>query len=74
MEAGGWVSGYIGDGQVANRKCTTHTRATEHRFETKSRLACRGVVAFVFMGCLPNRANGGCMLLPKRAKKHSAPI
>ena len=50
----------------------THTHTTERRFETRSRLACRGVVAFVFMGCLPDRANGGCSYL-KRAKKYSAP-
>ena len=37
----------------------------------QTRLACRGAVAFVFLGCLPNRPNGGCRLLPKRAKKHS---
>ena len=24
--AGGWENGYIGDGQVAYRKCTAHTR------------------------------------------------
>ena len=34
-------------------------------------VACRGAVAFVFLGCLPNRFNGECRLLPKRAKKHS---
>ena len=48
-----------------------HTRATEHGFEPRSRLACRGDVAFVFLGCLPNQSNGGRKLLPKRAKKHS---
>ena len=48
-----------------------HTRATEHGFEPRSRLGCRGAVAFVFLGYTPNRSNGGCRLLPKRAKKHS---
>ena len=50
-----------------------HTHATEHGFEPRSRLACRGVVAFVILGCLPNQPNGGCRLigLSKRAKKHS---
>ena len=38
-----------------------------------SRLACRGAVAFVILGCLPNRSNGGCrpVGLSKGAKKHS---
>ena len=57
-------------GQAANRKCTTHTHSTEHGFKPRSRLAWRGAVAFVFLGCLPNPSNGGCRLLPKRAKKH----
>ena len=51
-----------------------HTHATEHGFEPRSRLACRGAVAFVILGCLPNRPNGGCgrlVGLSKRAKKHS---
>ena len=37
MEAGGRVGGYIGDGQVENRKCTAHTTRTERSFETRSR-------------------------------------
>ena len=58
MEAGGWVNGYTGDGQAANRKCTTHTR---HRTQVRTQVP---------VG-LPNRSNGGCRLLPKWAKKHS---
>ena len=71
METGGWGNGYTGDGQVANRKCTLHTHVTEHGFEPRSWLACRGAIAFVFLGYTPSRSNRGCRLLPKRAKKHS---
>ena len=52
MEAGGWVNSFVGDGQAVNRKCTTHTHATKRKFETRSQLACHGVVAFVHMGPL----------------------
>ena len=48
-----------------------HTHATEPGFEPGSRLACRGAVAFVRLGSKSNRPNGGCRLLPKRAKKYS---
>ena len=50
-----------------------HTHATDHGFEPRSWLACHGAVAFVILGCLPNRPDGGCRLvgLSKRAKKHS---
>ena len=39
------------------------TNATEHGFEPRSLLACRGAVAFVFLGCLSNRSNGGVQAL-----------
>ena len=51
-----------------------HTHATEHGSEPRSRLACRGAIAFVFLGCKSNRPNGGGVglkALSKRAKKHS---
>ena len=59
MGAGGWVNGYIGDGQAANRTCTAHTHTTEHGFEPRSRLACHGAVAFVILGCKSIRPMGG---------------
>ena len=54
--AGGWVS-------------QTPFRANSNSppppgFEPRSRLACRGAVAFVLLRCRSNRSNGGCRLYP----------
>ena len=70
METGGGGNGYTGDGQAANRKCTTHTR---HRTRVRT-LVLVGLPwspCFCFLGYTPNRPNGEYKLLPKRAKKHS---
>ena len=48
-----------------------YTHVPHNTVKPRSRLAYRGAVAFVFLGCTPNRSDGGCKLLPKRAKKHS---
>ena len=48
--AGGWENGYILVTAKQQTGNALHTHATEHRFEPRSRLACRGVVAFCNSG------------------------
>ena len=73
MEAGGWGSGYTGDGQVGNRKCTTHTHTPQNTGSNPGPVWPAEPSLLLFWDTRLTGPMGGAGL-PKRAKKHSIAV